>query len=89
MSLKQILFNTGNLFILPFWILMVFCPNWKVTKIVMKSLLCFVPLGLLYLYLYIDLLSLEFLKSLLNSQLAYITDVCANHSVMGWVHGGY
>ena len=86
MSLQPILFNAGNLFILPFWILMIFLPNWQITKIIMKSLLCFVPLGFLYLYLYIDILSPEFLQSLLNPQLAYITSVCTNHSVMGWVH---
>ncbi|MGH8000967.1 MAG: abscisic acid-deficient protein Aba4 family protein, partial [Brasilonema sp.] len=34
MSIVQI-FNVANLFVLPFWVLMIFLPKWKVTKQVM------------------------------------------------------
>lgn len=86
MTMQQILFNAANLFVLPFWILMIIFPNWQVTRRVMQSLLCFVPLGLLYLYFYVGVLSPEFFQSLLSPQLAYIASLCASQTVIGWVH---
>lgn len=47
------LFNGANLFVLPFWALMVLLPNWKVTRRVMESYLPFVALASAYVYLFI------------------------------------
>lgn len=86
MTIPNILFNACNFFVLPFWILMIAFPNRPITQRIMQSLLYFLPLGLVYLYFYIGNLSPEFFQSLLNPQLAYITSLCENQSVMGWVH---
>ena len=47
-SLLDLLFNGANLFVLPFWTLMVLVPNTKLTRTVMGSLLPFVALAGLY-----------------------------------------
>ncbi|MEA5464963.1 abscisic acid-deficient protein Aba4 family protein [Leptothoe sp. PORK10 BA2] len=33
----EYIFNFGNLFVLPFWALMVLLPNWDVTRKIMAS----------------------------------------------------
>ncbi|HEY9618228.1 MAG TPA: abscisic acid-deficient protein Aba4 family protein, partial [Microcoleaceae cyanobacterium] len=44
------LFDLANLFVLPFWALMILLPNWGITKRVMESYLPFIVLAILYLY---------------------------------------
>jgi hypothetical protein len=45
------LFNIANLFVLPFWLLMILLPNWSITRKVMASYLPFVALAGLYIYI--------------------------------------
>ena len=52
-GLLELLFNGANLFVLPFWTLMVLVPNTKLTRTVMGSLLPFAALAGLYLFLFV------------------------------------
>ena len=82
------LFNIGNLFILPFWALMIFLPKWKITQRVMQSYIPFVPLAGLYLYLFISSVTLEDAQALSNPQLADIARLFADETAAatGWIH---
>lgn len=87
MSLN-LLFNIANVFVLPFWILMTFLPNWQITQKVMKSYLIFLPLIFLYIYLFIISLTPESAQTLSNPQLNDLAEVFSNPTVTfaGWVH---
>jgi hypothetical protein len=84
----NLLFNIANVFVLPFWILMIFLPNWQITQKVMKSYLIFLPLIFLYIYLYIISLTPESAQTLSNPQLNDLAKVFSNPTVTfaGWVH---
>lgn len=84
----ELLFNLANLFVLPFWGLMIFLPNWQVTQKVMKSYLIFLPLIFLYIYLFGVSLNPESAQSLSNPQLNDLAEVFSNPQVTfaGWVH---
>jgi hypothetical protein len=47
------LFDGANLFVLPFWTLMIFLPKWDVTRKLISSPLPYITLAELYLYLLI------------------------------------
>lgn len=84
------LFNSANLFVLPFWLLMIILPNWGITRKVMSSPLPFVALAGVYLYLFINGLDPETAESFSDPQLS-LTDLAqlfADEKVMatGWVH---
>lgn len=82
------LFNAANLFVLPFWVLMVILPNWGVTRRVMSSFLPFVALAGLYLYLFINSLDPETAEAFANPQLGELARLFADEKVTltGWVH---
>ncbi|WP_066376286.1 ABA4-like family protein [Anabaena sp. CA = ATCC 33047] len=82
------LFNVANLFVLPFWALMIILPNWKVTRRVMESYLLFVPLAGAYLYLFITSITPENAQALSNPQLADIARFFADEkaAATGWIH---
>ncbi|MCC5641761.1 DUF4281 domain-containing protein [Nostoc sp. CHAB 5824] len=87
MAISQ-LFNVANLFVLPFWALMILLPNWKVTRQIMSSYLPFVLLAGAYLYLFINSITPENAQALSNPQLAdiarFFTDETA--AATGWIH---
>ncbi|WP_017314633.1 ABA4-like family protein [Mastigocladopsis repens] len=87
MSIVQI-FNVANLFVLPFWALMIFLPKWKVTQRVMESYLPFVPLAAAYLYLFVTSITPENAQALSNPQLADIARFFADEkaAATGWIH---
>lgn len=87
MALAQI-FTSANLFILPFWALMILLPNWGVTRRVMESYLPFVALAGVYLYLFISSITPETAQALSNPQLADITRLFADEktATTGWIH---
>jgi hypothetical protein len=87
MLISQI-FNIANIFVLPFWILMIFLPNWKITKHVMESHLPFVTLAFVYLYLFISSVTPENAQALSNPQLADIARFFADEkaAATGWIH---
>ncbi|MEA5564503.1 ABA4-like family protein [Anabaena sp. UHCC 0399] len=87
MNITQ-LFNVANLFVLPFWALMILLPNWKVTRRVMESYIPFVPLAGAYLYLFITSITPENAQALSNPQLADIARFFADETdaATGWIH---
>lgn len=87
MAISQI-FNIANLFVLPFWVLMIVLPNWKVTRRVMESYLPFVALAGVYLYLFISSITPENAQALSNPQLADIARFFADETAAatGWIH---
>ncbi|MBV9389456.1 MAG: DUF4281 domain-containing protein [Chroococcidiopsidaceae cyanobacterium CP_BM_ER_R8_30] len=82
------LFRGANLFVLPFWVLMILLPNWGVTRRVMESYLPYVALAGLYLYLFVSSITPENAQALSNPQLADIARFFADEqaAATGWVH---
>jgi len=82
------LFNVANLFVLPFWGLMILLPNWNVTRKVMESYLPFVVLASAYLYLFVTSITPENAAALSNPQLADIARFFGNETAAatGWIH---
>jgi hypothetical protein len=84
----EYLYNGANLFVLPFWALMVILPNWSVTRRVMASTLPFVPLALAYIFCFINSLDPESLEAFANPTLSVLAGLFADERVMatGWIH---
>jgi Domain of unknown function (DUF4281) len=82
------LFDGANLFVLPFWALMIVLPKWEITRKVITSPLPFVTLAGLYIYLLIVAVDPESAQSLANPKLADIARFFANEgaAAVGWVH---
>ncbi|MBA3924518.1 MAG: DUF4281 domain-containing protein [Nostocaceae cyanobacterium] len=87
MTIAQ-LFDGANVFVLPFWLLMIVLPNWKVTRWVMESYLPFVILAAVYIYLFVISITPENAQALSNPQLADIARFFANETAAatGWIH---
>ena len=87
MTISQ-LFDNANIFVLPFWAMMIIVPNWGITRRVMESYLPFVALAFLYIYLFINSITPESAAALSNPQLADIAQFFADENVAatGWVH---
>jgi Domain of unknown function (DUF4281) len=87
MPISQI-FDIANVFVLPFWALMIFLPKWKVTQKVMESYLPFVALAAVYIYLFISSITPENAQALSNPQLADIARFFADEkaAATGWIH---
>jgi hypothetical protein len=87
MTIAQ-LFDIANVFVLPFWALMILLPNWSITKKVMESYLPFVALAGLYIYLFISSINAESAQALSNPQLADIARFFADEkaAATGWIH---
>ena len=83
-----LLFNISNIFVLPFWTLMILLPNWEVTKKVMGSFIPFVALAGLYIYLFVGSITPESAQALSNPQLSDIARFFAEEQVAatGWTH---
>jgi hypothetical protein len=83
------IFQVANLFVLPFWALMVLLPNWAVTQRVMQSYIPFAALASLYVYLFATLDG-SILTAFSDPQLdlGSLAGMFANSQVMatGWVH---
>ncbi len=84
----DLLFNISNVFVLPFWFLMIVLPNWSITQKIMKSYLIFIPLIGLYIYLFIISLTPESSAVFANPQLSLLAKVFSDEKVTftGWVH---
>ncbi|EKD11302.1 DUF4281 domain-containing protein [Limnospira fusiformis KN01] len=82
------IFNVANIFVLPFWGLMVFVPNWGVTRKVMESYIPFILLALTYMYLFAGSINPESAAALSNPQLADIAKFFGDETIAaaGWVH---
>ena len=84
----DLIFNGANLFVLPFWALIIFLPNWKVTRKIMESFIPFILLVAVYLYLLITSLTPESIAALSSSTLSDIAKFFGEESgaATGWVH---
>lgn len=82
------LFNAANLFVLPFWVLMILLPKWGITRKVMDSFLPFAVLASLYLYLFISGLDPDTAEAFTSTQLADIAQLFSMEQIAatGWVH---
>ncbi|HIK55853.1 MAG TPA: DUF4281 domain-containing protein [Synechococcales cyanobacterium M55_K2018_004] len=82
------LFNAANFFVLPFWALMVLLPNWGITRKIMSSLIPFVLLAVLYVYLFFTSFDAATAQDFSTAQLADIARLFSNEAVAatGWVH---
>jgi hypothetical protein len=82
------LFDLANLFVLPFWALMILLPNWGITKRVMESYLPFIVLAILYLYLLSSSLTPETAQAMSNPKLADIARFFGEEraAATGWAH---
>jgi hypothetical protein len=82
------LFDGANIFVLPFWTLMIFLPKWDVTRKVISSPLPFIALSGLYIYLLFSAVTPESAQALANPKLADIARFFAleGAAAVGWVH---
>lgn len=82
------LYNGANVFVLPFWLLMVMAPSWSVTRRVMASTLPFVPLALAYIFCFINSLDPDAIEAFSNPTLSALAGLFADERVMatGWIH---
>jgi hypothetical protein len=82
------LFDIGNIFVLPFWALMIFLPKWKFTQRLMASYIPFVALAAAYLYLFVNSITPENAAALSNPQLADIAKFFGDETAAatGWIH---
>lgn len=83
-----LLFNIANIFVLPFWALMILLPKWGITRKIMASYLPFVPLAGLYVYLFASSITAESAQALSNPQLADIARFFGEETAAatGWIH---
>lgn len=82
------LFDLSNLYVLPFWALMVILPNWRWTRSIMGSPLPLVPPILLYLFLFSGSLNAETAAALASPTLSDIARFFADETAAatGWTH---
>ncbi len=83
----ETIFNLSNLFILPFWLLMIFLPHWRLTRRIMVSLWPVALLALVYAGLLLSQLG-GVAGNLLDPTLAGIASLLGTPSgaAVGWVH---
>jgi hypothetical protein len=83
----EIVFNLGNLLVLPFWVLMIFIPRWRWTERVMKNSLVIALPALLYTLLVVPRL-LEIFPALLRPELHTIAALLGSPegATIGWTH---
>lgn len=84
----EIVFNITNLFVLPFWGLMILLPGWQGTQKVMGSLLPFLLLACVYLGLFIYSIDPDQAAVWSNPTLNDLASLFSIPKVMatGWVH---
>ena len=84
----ELLFDLANLFVLPFWALMLIAPRWRVTQTVMASDLPFLPLVGVYGYFFALTLNAETAQALSNPTLSLVAELFADEraAAAGWAH---
>ena len=84
----ELIFNVGNLFVVPFWAIMILLPNWGITRKVMNSFIPFAILAVLYIYLFGSSLTAENAAALSNPKLADIAKFLGEETAAatGWIH---
>lgn len=84
----ETLFSLANLYVMPFWALMIFLPRWRWTQRLMASLWPFVPLALLYAVWIVPALLGGAGADIANPTLAGIAALLGTPegAAVGWVH---
>jgi hypothetical protein len=84
----DLIFNGANLFVLPFWAVMILLPKWSVTQRIMGSALPFVALASVYIYLFVGGLSEDTAASFANPTLTELAQLFSDPAITatGWVH---
>ncbi|MGD1850582.1 MAG: ABA4-like family protein [Cyanophyceae cyanobacterium] len=84
----EILFNGANVFVLPFWLLMIVVPGWQWTGKVMRSPLPFAALALVYLAFFVGSVTPENAEGFADTSLSNLAALFSDEKVMatGWVH---
>lgn len=84
----EILFNGANVFVLPFWLLMVVVPGWAWTRKIVRSPLPFVALALVYLSFFVNSIDPETAGDFADASLSNLASLFSDEKVMatGWVH---
>ncbi|NJN30714.1 MAG: DUF4281 domain-containing protein [Synechococcales cyanobacterium RM1_1_8] len=87
MTISQ-LFDLSNLYVLPYWALMVLLPNWSWTRKILASPLIYLPLILLYCYLFSGSLTPETAEALASPTLSDIARFFGDETAAatGWTH---
>ena len=87
MTFEQ-LFNLANIYIVPFWALMIFLPNWQLTKKIIGSYLYFLPLIGLYIYYLAASFEPNSFATLANPTLSDIAAFFSQEGSAGagWIH---
>ena len=87
MTFEQ-LFNLANIYIVPFWALMIFLPNWQLTKKIIGSYLYFLPLIGLYIYYLAASFEPNSFATLANPTLSNIAAFFSQEGSAGagWIH---
>ena len=83
----ETIFTLSNLFVLPFWGLMIFLPHWRWTQRIMRTLWPVVVLAVVYAVLLLTQIS-GVAGGLLNPTLAGIAGLLGTPAgaAVGWVH---
>lgn len=82
-------FTVANIFVLPFWTLMVLLPHWDWTRRLMSSLLPFVALAMLYVGLFVlTTLTSDSAQSFANPTLSDVALLFSDEkaAATGWIH---
>lgn len=84
----SLLFNIANIYALPFWLLMIILPKWGITQKIMSSYLPFIPLAILYIYLFVGSLDPDSIEAFSNPTLPVLAQLFSKEPVMltGWIH---
>ena len=83
----ETIFSGANLFVMPFWFLMIFLPFWVWTERIMRSLWTVVPMALLYALLVLPG-ALTLLGDLANPSVTNIAALLGTPAgaTIGWIH---
>ncbi len=84
----ETLFNLSNLFIMPFWLMMILLPHWRWTQRIMATLWPIVPLAAVYALMLLTQLGEGAAESLLNPTMAGIAALLGTPAgaAVGWIH---
>lgn len=84
----ETLFNLSNLFIMPFWLMMILLPHWRWTQRIMATLWPIVPLAAVYAVLLLTQMGGDAAESLMNPTINGIAALLGTPAgaAVGWIH---
>lgn len=81
------IFSLSSLLVMPFWLLLIFLPRWRVTERVMAGAWVSIPAALLYVILLLPNVGTVF-AGVLNPTLAGVIELLSTpaRATLGWAH---